>query len=281
MANDHVTAPSSRRNLDIAIQRAYGAGNALTETRKIMANVVVGQFLPEGVVKGGSSIRLRYGKTATRYTVDLDTAWKTDLDTFLIEMKNRAREGWAGFTGEIVAKRPASPKGLPFDYVMQPFDVKLSYNGKSWCTVELEVGYNEIGDADEAEFMPLPNDIVEIFERIGLPKPRPLPLMPIEFQIAQKLHGMTSAKANRPHDLTDIQIIVNNSKIDFARLHDICTRLFKYRKQHTWPPKLELHESWREAYDEWNALPAVKPTLAEAVTWANEFINKIDESTGE
>ena len=61
--------PNSRRNLDMAIQRAYGAGIALAESRKLMANVVVGQFLPEGVVKGGSSIRLRYGKAATRFTV--------------------------------------------------------------------------------------------------------------------------------------------------------------------------------------------------------------------
>ena len=71
----------------MAIQRAYGTGNALIEARKLMANVVAGQFLPEGVVKGGSSIRLRYGTTATRFTVDLDTAWKSGLDVFLKAMK--------------------------------------------------------------------------------------------------------------------------------------------------------------------------------------------------
>ena len=32
--------PNSRRNLDLAIQRAYGVGAALTESRKLMANVV-------------------------------------------------------------------------------------------------------------------------------------------------------------------------------------------------------------------------------------------------
>ena len=116
----------------------------MVESRKLMANVVAGQFLPEGVVKGGSSIRLRYGKATTRFTLDLDTAWRTDLDTFLRSMKNRAHDGWAGFTGEIIPRKPASLKGVPFDYVMQPFDVKLSYRGQSWCTVELEDGLHFI-----------------------------------------------------------------------------------------------------------------------------------------
>ena len=268
--------PNSRRNLDMAIQRAYGVGTSLAEARKLMANVVAGQFLPEGVVKGGSSIRLRYGKAATRFTLDLDTAWKTDLDTFLSAMKARAHDGWAGFTGEIIPRKPASPRGVPFDYVMQPFDIKLSYRGQSWCTVELEVGYNEIGDADEAEMVPLADDIAEMFARVGLPKPSPLPLMSIEYQIAQKLHGMTSPRANRPHDLTDIQVIVANSKIDMAKLRGICTRLFSYRRQQAWPPKLQILEDWRATYDEWRDLAAVKPTLEEAVNWVNEFISEID-----
>ena len=39
-------------------------------------------------------------------------------------------------------------RGIPFDYVMQPCDVKLKYLGIPWFTVQLEVGHNEIGDAD-------------------------------------------------------------------------------------------------------------------------------------
>lgn len=276
METKPIKVPNSRRNLDMAIQRAYGVGNALTEARKLMANVVAGQFLPEGVVKGGSSIRLRYGKNATRFTFDLDTAWKSDLDVFLKAMKKNAHAGWAGFTGEIITKKPASPRGIPFDYVMQPFDIKLSYKGQSWCTVELEVGYNEIGDADEPDLRPVASDISEMFTKVGLPAPNPLPLMPIEHQIAQKLHGLTSTKANRPHDLTDLQIIVHNSELDFGKLIRICTRLFTYRNQQTWPPRLELHEAWRNAYNEWADLDGVLPTLEEAVTWANEFISKIN-----
>lgn len=37
-------------------------------------------------------------------------------------------------------------RGIRFDYVMQPCDVKLKYLGIPWFTVQLEVGHNEIGD---------------------------------------------------------------------------------------------------------------------------------------
>lgn len=44
-----------------------------------MANVIIGQILPDGVVKGGSSLMFRYGENCTRYTRDIDTARVADL----------------------------------------------------------------------------------------------------------------------------------------------------------------------------------------------------------
>ena len=66
--------PNSKVNLDRAIQRIYGTGAKYVEIRSMIANTVVGQFLPEGVVKGGSALRFRYGLENTRVTVDFDTA---------------------------------------------------------------------------------------------------------------------------------------------------------------------------------------------------------------
>ena len=268
--------PMTRVNLDKAIARIAGNDPRLAiGIRMSMANAIVGQFLPEGVVKGGTSLKYRFGGDHARYTLDLDAAWKTDLDTFLVNLKKNLSKGWEGFTGEVAVRPQASPAAIPFDYVMQPFDVKLFYKGQSWCTVELEVGYNEIGDADKAEFSPIAADIVEMFEKVGLPPPNPLPLMPIEYQIAQKLHGVTSAKANRPHDLIDLQVIVGNGEIDMPKLLCLCRRLFKYRNQQTWPARLELHEEWRAAYNEWRDLVSVRPTLEDAVDWANTCIAAI------
>lgn len=123
-------APNSRVNLDRAISR-FAAANVLAEdsVRNSLANAIVAQMLPQGVVKGGSSLKFRYGGAAARATMDLDTAWKTDLDTFLKALRERLAAGWESFVGEILVLRQASPRGLPFEYVMQPCDVKLPLLG--------------------------------------------------------------------------------------------------------------------------------------------------------
>ena len=62
--------PNSKRNLDMALQRLYGAGANLVQVRMAMANTIVGQMLPDVVIKGGTSLRLRYGRASSRYTID-------------------------------------------------------------------------------------------------------------------------------------------------------------------------------------------------------------------
>ncbi len=53
-----VKRPNSRVNLDKAIERAFGRGDAALRARVILADVIVAQMLPEGVVKGGSSLNI-------------------------------------------------------------------------------------------------------------------------------------------------------------------------------------------------------------------------------
>ena len=73
--------PNSRRNLDIAIERiSVGRGDPL-RIRLVIANAIVGQMLPEGVVKGGSSLKLRYGEAASRFTKDFDAARRESART--------------------------------------------------------------------------------------------------------------------------------------------------------------------------------------------------------
>ena len=87
--------PMTRVNLDKAIARMAGDDPRLTvDMRMSMANAIVGQFLPEGVVKGGTSLKFRFGESGARYTLDLDTAWKTDLDTFLSSFRRNLAKGW-------------------------------------------------------------------------------------------------------------------------------------------------------------------------------------------
>ncbi|MCL1890706.1 MAG: nucleotidyl transferase AbiEii/AbiGii toxin family protein [Coriobacteriia bacterium] len=269
--------PNTRRNLDAAIERAFGPGEIFLQTRILIANAIVGQMLPAGVVKGGSSLKFRWGNKCTRFTNDLDTAYNTSLADFEQKTAQSLTQGWHGFTGRLVAKNPAKPRGVPEQYVMQPFEIKLSYFGRPWLTVPFEVGHNEIGDADDPEYQ-LSEDIVELFRRVGLPEPAPIPCMALHHQIAQKLHGSSEDGSARAHDLIDLQLIINNETIDYKATREACVRLFAYRKLQVWPPLIEGKENWSALYNAQKTGLSVIDDVNDAAAWANELINSIDAS---
>jgi len=78
--------PNSKRNLDIAIERAFGHTDNTLQIRTIMANTIIGQLLPLGAVKGGSALKLRYGNATTRFTTDLDKSRGMSLASFTDEL---------------------------------------------------------------------------------------------------------------------------------------------------------------------------------------------------
>lgn len=267
--------PNSVRNLDNSIRRIAGQANYMA-ARTLVSNAMVGSMLPSGVVKGGTSIKLRFGSLATRYTTDLDAARVDSIDEFRNQLSARLRDGWEGFGGRVVTGRQARPKGVPSQYVMQPFEVKLSYLDKPWCTVLFEVGHDEIGDADEPEMVE-PKEANRLLESMGFPALGPVPVMPLDYQIAQKLHGVSAPGSTRAHDLIDLQVIVGNAsdQIDWHRVRRICERLFAYRKQQAWPPTVAPEQSWETLYADQLLPEPVKQTASEAVEWVNDLIGSI------
>ena len=266
--------PNSRRNLDIAIQRMYGLGDEYMRARTVMANAIVGQMLPDGAVKGGSAIKLRFGESVTRFTTDLDVACASSLEEFLDELEENLHSGWNGFTGTVVPRDPASPRGVPPAYVMRPYDIKLSYNGSPWCTVPLEVGHNEIGDADDPDWG-MPDDVLEMFASLRLAEPASVPIMPLHHQIAQKLHALTSPGSNRVHDLIDLQVMVTGAEIDLRRTRETCERLFSYRNQQSWPCEVVADDTWAKAYEIQCRGLDVLGGVEAAVNWTNGLIARI------
>ena len=267
--------PNSRANLDKTLQRiAASDHDGYIRIRAVVANTVVAQMLPSGAVKGGSAIKLRLGDGGTRFTTDLDIARSEALDHFIERLNDALQEGWNGFTGRIVPRRPAHPRDVPAQYVMQPFEVKLSYNTKPWLTVDLEVGYDEIGDADEPDWG-ISRDIVELFVKLGFPAPSPIPLMPLHHQVAQKLHALSEPGSKRAHDLIDLQLIDATGELDYRKVHATCKRLFAYRKMQPWPSLIVAGEGWEAAYDEQKQGLTVLDDVNDAVAWANNLIAKI------
>ena len=262
------------RNLDAAIRRSCGGSpRGYLERRTLMANAIVASMLPDGVVKGGSAIKMRLGDATTHFTTDLDTATAMAADEYAEKLSLALREGWEGFGGAVIPRDPAHPKDVPEEYVMHPFDVKLTYLGKPWCTVPLEVGFDEIGDADEADWVESP-DVSDAFAAVGFPSPGPTPLMPITHQVAQKLHAVTGS--DRVRDLVDLQALLSHKDIDLAATRRVCVRLFAYRKRQTWPPILTKRKGWDEEYALESEGLEVLESADEAVDWVNDLIARID-----
>jgi len=167
--------PNTCVNLIKAINQVDKSGDPVRLARA-MANVVVGQILPDGVVKGGSSLMFRYGGELTRYTRDMDTARVMELADYKRKLEDALKIGWNGFTGILSDVPPPKPKDVPESYVMVPYDIKLSYCWRSWQTVRIEIGHNEIGDADAYEEC-LPEELSAVFEALSFPQPAPLRVM--------------------------------------------------------------------------------------------------------
>lgn len=266
-------APKSVRSLEQRIRNLAGSDDLALRRRLGMALVVVSQMLPEGAIKGGSAMALRYGRN-TRFTQDVDAARVQSLERFQSDFEESLAAGWAGFTGRLI-KRPAPrPPAVPTAYVMLPFEVKLDYRGRPWCTVKFELGHNEIGGADEPEYQ-VAEDLVDLFTSAGLEAPRPVPVLRADHQIAQKLHALSAAGSERARDLVDLQLLEQHEDLDLASVAATCARLFSYRQQQAWPPSIVEGATWDTLYLEAAEGLEVRLTVGEAVTWVNDFIQRM------
>lgn len=268
--------PRSARSLEQRIRNLEGGDGLALRRRVGMALVVVGQMLPEGAIKGGSAMALRYGR-GTRFTQDLDAARVQSLDRFRSDFEESLARGWAGFTGRLIEKVAPRPTGVPTSYVMKPFEVRLDYLGRPWCSVKFELGHNEIGDADRPDHQLAP-DLAGLFTEVGLESPRPVPVMRADHQVAQKLHAASETGSERARDLVDLQLLDRGEELDLAQVASTCRRLFEYRRQQEWPPTIVSGNQWDTLYAQAADGLDVLAGLDEAIAWANEFIRRIDSA---
>ncbi|HWJ65175.1 MAG TPA: nucleotidyl transferase AbiEii/AbiGii toxin family protein [Nocardioides sp.] len=269
----YTDVPNSVRSLEQRIRNLEGSDELAIRRRVGMALVVVGQMLPEGAIKGGSAMALRYGR-GTRFTQDLDAARVQPLARFRSDFEDSLAVGWAGFTGRLIEKAAPRPTDVPTAYVMQPFDVKLDYRGRPWCTVKFELGHNEIGDAEEPERQ-LADGLAQLFTEVGLEAPKPVPVMRVDHQIAQKLHAVSEPGSERVRDLVDLQLLDKGEDLDLAQVNATCVRLFEYRCQHAWPPTIETGAGWDTLYEAAVEDIDVLPDAEVAVVWVNELVQRI------
>jgi hypothetical protein len=272
-------APTNLVSLQARIRNVAQAREQQTRgIQRAVASTVVGQMLPEGVVKGGTAMKIRVGEAGSRYTPDFDASRSPNVtvEDYVEQLRDRLERGWSGFTGTVRVLEPRQVEDVPPDYVMQPFEIRLAYQGRHWLTVEFELGHDEVGSTDDRDLR-IADDIVEIFATIGLEEPAPIPLMLVEHQVAQKLHACTYVNPNtnrndRAHDLVDLQILEQEETSDYAELREIGARLFAARRAQEWPPTVVEYDDWDTIYAEAAEGLDVLPTVTEAVAWVNDLI---------
>lgn len=275
-------SPPNLRSLEKRIGNfARSQARPVRRVQRAVANTIVGQMLPPGVVKGGTAMKLRVGEAASRFNPDLDAARSADLslDDYLTELGDQLAAGWGGFTGAVEPLDPPQPEGVPAEYVMQPFEIRLAYKGRHWLTVSFELGRDEIGSTRQHELR-VADDIVELFAVLGLDKPDPVPVLALDHQIAQKLHACTAVNSRtggneRAHDLVDLQILVQEEPVDLAAVAVTAQRLFAARRGHRWPPTVVAYDGWDTLYAEAADGLDVIGNVTDAIVWVNDFIVRI------
>lgn len=277
-------APPNVESLNKRIRNEAGPNHRTEQRLRItVANTVVGQMLPPGVVKGGASLTIRVGEVGSRFSSDLDVSRMPDtsVDDYIASLEQNLGTGWGGFSGRIVHERAPTPPGIPPEYIMKPFSLKLEYRSRSWINLPFELGHDEVGSTKNPTFRIAP-DTVNLFAILGLPEPSAIPVLVVEHQMVQKLHACTMTDRNgnndRAHDLVDLQLLMMDDPPDFVKLNDIGYRLFAARRLHTWPPQMKIWPSWPELYQ--NAaegLPVLR-TVEEAVGWTNDLIKRATQS---
>jgi predicted nucleotidyltransferase component of viral defense system len=270
--------PISVKSLELRLRSATDSAEGWTHRRRVMAAVILAQMLPPAAIKGGTAMKIRLGEKTTRFSQDLDIARQESLRNFLDQLEENLKNGWHGFTGTVTESRSKpKPTGVPADYIMTPYEIKMQYLGRPWTTVVLEVGHDELGDTFDAHTT-MSEEVTDLFESVGLPAPTPVPVVATHHQIAQKIHATSRSGSERAHDLVDLQLLEASENLDLPLIKDICTRLFDFRRGHQWPPTVIENEGWDSLYKEAADGIPVLQSVGEAVAWSNDFILRIVNS---
>jgi hypothetical protein len=188
------------------------------------------------LVKGGSSLELRRGISDSRTSKDLDTVARQDIESVHEHLADAGELGWEGFSAIFTRPEEIDVPGL----LVKPrrFLAKLSYRGKPFASVPIEVSTIEAGNSDQFD-----NLTSEALGLVGVSADVTVPCMTLPWQIAQKLHAATAVlvapKTNdRAHDLVDLQLLeALQGEIDLAETRCACVAVFVARAQHLWPPQ--------------------------------------------
>jgi hypothetical protein len=261
--------------LELRVQRRLAA----LVVNEIFASVDVGAD-PPVLLKGGTALDLRRGSAPARQSKDWDAAVRGDLDEFIEKAREQLAVGWAGFTGLMAREESINVPGLAIP--PRRFAVKLSYRGKPFTTVPVEISVVEARAGDE-------HDVVHVreYDSIGLEPTGPVYCLSLRYQIAQKIHACTDPldgerPNDRARDLVDLQLLALLLEETYAAtlpaVREACVEIFSSRARHSWPPAVTVWPAWPELYTAAAAAVAdeVVADVEQAADWLRTFVDEID-----
>lgn len=234
---------------------------------------------PRIVFKGGAAIEMRYGMRA-RSTKDLDAAFRGDLDEAVSLIEQAVTVGWSGFTGrvsEVEFMERAKVRPFPVR-----FKIKLAYRGKDFVTIPFEMSAAEATSLEDPEI----SSVAISLKPVQLDDLANVALLPLSYQIAQKLHACTEPPKDddpndRVRDLPDL-LLMEELGIDENNLGSVraaCIEIFGARGIHNWPPQVQIFSGWDALWNNLAETEGLEMSLNEAVLAVNLFINRINAAT--
>ncbi|HEY0037410.1 MAG TPA: nucleotidyl transferase AbiEii/AbiGii toxin family protein [Longimicrobium sp.] len=191
------------------------------------------------VVKGGVALELRL-RLRARSTKDFDAVFRDHFG----EMSQILDVALAQPYGDFQFARRGGIRELGGK--AKRIEVRVQYRGKSWATVQLEVSA-DAGREIEAERIPA-TDLSEL----GLDGPEFIHCLSARFQIAQKIHAVTTppreGRSNdRYRDLVDLWLL-RHIGVHPGEVRAACEDVFRVREMHSWPPEVRVPEEWAEPF---------------------------------
>jgi hypothetical protein len=231
---------------------------------------------PLFLLKGGAAMELRLGLEA-RTTKDIDTVFRESMESMLERLDEALQQGWGDFTFE-----RTEPEAIKETRSVR-LSIKLSYRGKRWGTVPLEVAPAEGRSGEDIETL----GAIGI-DQFGLDGPERVPCLGIRYQIAQKIHACTAppveGKEENPrfHDPMDLILLRDLVANDgWPAVRAACIDTFETRSVHTWPSELTVYPSWPEAFAALAEGQYFEPTEVEeaAEQQVRDMIARIEAAT--
>ncbi len=290
MNSHYETSPANLRSLrDRLTQAAKREGVVFGRLQQHVAVLVVAQFMsaataedgePLLLVKGGTSLELRRGIPSSRTSKDLDAVTCADMAAVHERLVDAGAAGWEGFTGLFTPPVAFEVPGLSAP--AHRFTAKLSYHGKPFASVPVEVSAVEEGNADRHDAV-----ASEALALVGLPPTDAVPCMTLPWQVAQKLHASTDPVEeprtnDRAHDLVDL-LLIEALLVDepLAETRAACVAVFGSRARQAWPPTVVPQRHWGSIYQralEGLGALGLPQSVAEAAERVQAFVDRIEAS---